>query len=332
MVYSLQEYPDGNLKVTLISKNARLVTEKPVPTSPTLPSSSTSSLVSPTPDVVPPATEASSSIPPVATTSSQIMYSDEESTPFFRRLAFSTDGALLVTPAGQYEDPYASSSGSISNKKSKKPTSTNGTDADASVVIDSSSPIVEKKPHSKLNGPSSASNVKLKNRTLGPSSTSYAFARGQFANETPVAHLPGHRTASIVVKFNPVLWKLRDKNKKDSKGKGKEKAIEEGAASGAGAETMEVDSGSNAEALTARLDTPAGQPASNSEDAVDTPGIFQLKKRTIYAVATHDTILLYDTQQEAPICMFSSLHFAAFTDLAWYVVSHYTTQDFEAKR
>lgn len=38
----------------------------------------------------------------------------------------------------------------------------------------------------------------------------------------------------------------------------------------------------------------------------------------VYAVATQDSVLLYDTQQKTPICVVSNLHCATFTDLAWY--------------
>lgn len=314
MIYTLQETADGGLKVTLASKNARLISEKPLTTS-SSDTASSSSVLLPTSDQL--LAETSKPAPSVLSTSSQIMYSDEESTPFFRRLAFSTDGALLITPAGQYEDPSGSSS-SI-NKKNKKQTSTNGTEADNSVVIDSSSPVMERKPTSKANGitggasTSANNNGKSKNKNIGPSPTSYVFARGQLANETPIAHLPGHRTSSIVVKFNPVLWDLRNKKGEQAKanGKGKEKAInQEESDEEINSKTMELDVDASAASLT----------KDDGTEKPDSPtGILDLKSRTIYALATHDTILLYDTQQEAPICMFSSLHFAAFTDLAWYV-------------
>ncbi|KAI5308994.1 hypothetical protein KEM55_004341 [Ascosphaera atra] len=45
--------------------------------------------------------------------------------------------------------------------------------------------------------------------------------------------------------------------------------------------------------------------------------IFSLPYRIVYAVATQDTVLIYDTQQSSPLCVVSNLHFATFTDLAW---------------
>jgi chromatin assembly factor 1 subunit B len=38
----------------------------------------------------------------------------------------------------------------------------------------------------------------------------------------------------------------------------------------------------------------------------------------VYAAATEDAVLLYDTQQQTPLCIVSNLHCATFTDLTWY--------------
>ena len=42
-----------------------------------------------------------------------------------------------------------------------------------------------------------------------------------------------------------------------------------------------------------------------------------LPYRMIFAVATHNSIVLYDTQQASPICMATNLHYHSFTDLSW---------------
>merc|ERR1712093_611506 len=44
---------------------------------------------------------------------------------------------------------------------------------------------------------------------------------------------------------------------------------------------------------------------------------FSLPYRMIYAVATEDSVLMYDTQQQTPLCIVSNLHCATFTDLTW---------------
>jgi len=40
----------------------------------------------------------------------------------------------------------------------------------------------------------------------------------------------------------------------------------------------------------------------------------------VFAIATLDSIVLYDTQQTAPFGYISNIHYAALTDVAWYVL------------
>jgi len=37
----------------------------------------------------------------------------------------------------------------------------------------------------------------------------------------------------------------------------------------------------------------------------------------VFAVATLDSVLFYDTQQRDPIAMISKFHYSAITDIAW---------------
>ncbi|EDR10655.1 chromatin assembly complex 1 subunit B/CAC2 [Laccaria bicolor S238N-H82] len=82
-------------------------------------------------------------------------------TNFFRRLTFSPDGGLLLTPAGQFEDPSFTT------------TSTPATAAATS-----------------------------------PASSVYIYSRANFARP-PIAQLPGHKKASVAVRFSPILYELR---------------------------------------------------------------------------------------------------------------------------
>lgn len=43
-----------------------------------------------------------------------------------------------------------------------------------------------------------------------------------------------------------------------------------------------------------------------------------LQYRMVYAVASLDSVLLYDTQHRAPFGYISNIHYAGITDLAWY--------------
>lgn len=47
----------------------------------------------------------------------------------------------------------------------------------------------------------------------------------------------------------------------------------------------------------------------------------RLPYRMVFAIATLDSILLYDTQQTAPFGFIGNIHYAALTDVAWYVLS-----------
>ena len=40
-------------------------------------------------------------------------------------------------------------------------------------------------------------------------------------------------------------------------------------------------------------------------------------RRMVMAVATRCSVLLYDTQQEAPFARISNIHFTRLTDLSW---------------
>ncbi|WFD36821.1 Chromatin assembly factor 1 subunit [Malassezia cuniculi] len=86
----------------------------------------------------------------------------------------------------------------------------------------------------------------------------YIYARASLPSSVPVAVLPGHKCVTLVVRFSPILYKLR------------------GAAAA-----------------------------------------FSLPYRMVYAVATQESVWVYDSQQSTPLYCFSNLHYASFTDLAW---------------
>lgn len=47
------------------------------------------------------------------------------------------------------------------------------------------------------------------------------------------------------------------------------------------------------------------------------PNIFQLPYRMVFAVASEDSILLYDTQQALPFGLVSNIHYHTISDLTW---------------
>ncbi|KAJ3258742.1 Chromatin assembly factor 1 subunit B [Boothiomyces macroporosus] len=120
------------------------------------------------------------------------MYMDEDLNSFFRRLAFSPDGQLLISTGGTHNQAM----------------------------------------------------------------TAYVFTR-PFNN--PCAHLSNHQKAVIAVKFNPLKYKLRSKEK----------------------------------------------------------SFASTDYRYIYALATHDSVAIYDTEDMAPIAFFGKFHYASLTDISW---------------
>lgn len=45
--------------------------------------------------------------------------------------------------------------------------------------------------------------------------------------------------------------------------------------------------------------------------------LFDLEYRMIWAVATNDSVLVYDTENTTPIALLENSHYAELTDLAW---------------
>ncbi|KAF3073665.1 hypothetical protein CFAM422_003939 [Trichoderma lentiforme] len=211
------------------------------------------------------------------------LYANETLTSFFRRLTFTPDGSLLLTPSGQYQNQHQAD-------KDAKPT------------------------YEVIN-------------------TVYIYTRGGI-NKPPIAHLPGHKKPSVVVKCSPIFYTLRQ-----SPPVTKHVTIDTSSAEDtipslpepvskpvAAASVMEPpplptpSSTTAAPAAAAAEGTSSSKGATAAENNASTPGpkpAFALPYRMVYAVATQDSVLLYDTQQKTPICVVSNLHCATFTDLAW---------------
>ncbi|KAL2060541.1 hypothetical protein VTL71DRAFT_9182 [Oculimacula yallundae] len=150
--------------------------------------------------------------------------------------------------------------------------------------------------------------------------TVYIYTRGGI-NKPPIAHLPGHKKPSVVVKCSPVYYTARkaspptkhitiDTSSEESMSALPEPAVQS---------VMEPPP-------LLPLSDPSGPTSSPKPKPleVDTnsssPGpmmAFSLPYRMIYAVATEDSVLMYDTQQQTPLCIVSNLHCATFTDLTW---------------
>ncbi|EJU01234.1 WD40 repeat-like protein [Dacryopinax primogenitus] len=209
--------------------------------------------------------------PSPASWTSLKLYGDEQFTNFFRRLTFSPDGALLLTPAGQFEDPTFS---------------------------------LASRPPS-----SASSDGRSRSEERKTASSVYIYSRANFARP-PVAHLPGYKTASVVVKFSPLLYELRSgiREAADTPMVILKKGEEQTLPISLGAPTSADEDAST------NMPSPTKVSPTTGEDRAS---VWKLPYRMIFAVATQDTVVLYDTQQAGPLAMFANLHYASFTDIAW---------------
>ncbi|KAI0783247.1 WD40 repeat-like protein [Abortiporus biennis] len=257
------------------------------------------------------------------------LYGDENFTNFFRRLTFSPDGGLLLTPAGQFEDPSVHPASYRSDEPSRG-----------------------RKGHPSPPESDSA------NQAL--SSCVYIYSRANFARP-PIARLPGHKKPSVAVRFSPILYELRQGVSSDAPTDPKMVAVERGSD-----KAVDVDlagpsphmgpshtpehhtalsplklnpapiNTSNIVAPSPRLAIPPS-PALSATDSLRPPtpytskpatpamtptpnltsSIFALPYRMLYAVATMDTVAIHDTQQAGPVCLLTKLHYDEFTDMSW---------------
>lgn len=141
---------------------------------------------SPSPMPPLPAIRSSPSAATAALWASVKLYGDESYTNFFRRLTFSPDGGLLLTPAGQFEDPSVIPGPASSSKSS-----------------DDTTPVRGRRGH-----PSEFAGGATTGSNSNSTSSVYIYSRANFARP-PIAQLPGHKKASVAVRFSPVLYELR---------------------------------------------------------------------------------------------------------------------------
>lgn len=210
----------------------------------------------------------------------QRLYGEEGVTRFFRRLTFSPDGSLLLTPAGQIEDQLYKGSPMLMNRT----LSHDGSDLVPPGVV-----------------------PKPKNAD-GGKPTVYIYSRANLS-KAPVAHLPGHKTSSVAIKFSPIFYDLRS-GSTASNGSSEPKSI-----------TLDRNVPGPVHVSLTMPPPPPPKDADKGKEKERSIGtIFALPYRLLYAVACQDAVLLYDTQQSGPIAIFKGLHYAGFTDVAWYVL------------
>lgn len=184
---------------------------------------------------------------------SSFLYHNETFTSFFRRLTFTPDGSLLLTPSGVYK--YQ----------------TNGDDEITNTV--------------------------------------YIYTRAGL-NRPPVAYLPGLRKPSLAIACSPVYYTLRGQKQKTQHLTIASPADELPS-------TPSSTITSNSTLSTSSTATPSRSVTESDDTSSSSAPVFALKYRIVYAVATQDSIIVYDTEQKQPLCVVSNLHYSTFTDLTW---------------
>lgn len=206
------------------------------------------------------------------------IYANDTLKSFFRRLSFTPDGSLLFTPAGQYQTQHK------------------GLDETAKALYE-------------------------------VTNTVYIYTRGGI-NKPPIAHLPGHKKPSVVVKCSPIFYTTRksapptkhitiDTSSADTMAALPEPAIIQKLPAYSVMEPPPLVP--QASDISASSSSPKSKPSEPEINAATAgPAMaFSLPYRMLYAVATEDSVLMYDTQQQTPLCVVSNLHCATFTDLTW---------------
>ncbi|OQD66610.1 hypothetical protein PENPOL_c004G05308 [Penicillium polonicum] len=155
--------------------------------------------------------------------------------------------------------------------------------------------------------------------------TVYVYTRAGF-NKPPISHLPGHKKPSVAVKCSPVFYTLKQgtqpaKNITLDTSSGEEtfSSLPDPVVSGTTSFTSQphtVPPSTTAEPPKLQPPQKATEDGGNEASQSSAP-VFALPYRIVYAVATQDAVLVYDTQQQTPLCIVSNLHFATFTDLTW---------------
>ncbi|PYH98219.1 WD40 repeat-like protein [Aspergillus ellipticus CBS 707.79] len=149
--------------------------------------------------------------------------------------------------------------------------------------------------------------------------TVYVYTRAGF-NKPPISHLPGHKKPSVAVKCSPIFYTLRQTPQP-----ARHITLDTSSAEESFLSLPDPIVSSALDSASMEPPTSAPDPAKNTSAPKSTERTagqsplpaFTLPYRIVYAVATQDGVMVYDTQQQTPICVVSNLHFATFTDLTW---------------
>lgn len=154
--------------------------------------------------------------------------------------------------------------------------------------------------------------------------TTYVFSRASLAlsNSAPCAHLPSPDKAVIAVRCCPVLFEhAADANAVGAAATNGANAVGAAAANGAAANAAPP---SNVASAGAAADTNGGGVSAvlSGDGGAGVGWMRALPYRMLWAVATLDSIVVYDSMAREPVLIASHTHYAPLTDLAWFPDGH----------
>ncbi|XP_022107613.1 chromatin assembly factor 1 subunit B-like [Acanthaster planci] len=140
--------------------------------------------------------------------------------------------------------------------------------------------------------------------------TTYMFTRSSIPR--PAAHLPGPPKATLAVRCCPVFFELRkadEETQEATENSTKEERMDTSEVTGPNKDPVE------AEKADATKETASS--AESVQNSKEPQSLFSLPYRIAFAVATEDSILLYDTQQTIPFGLISNIHYHQLSDVSW---------------
>ena len=238
------------------------------------------------------------------------LYYSETLQSFFRRLAFSPDGSLLVTPLGIYREEVTNEANAISSNSSNNK---NKAETDKIAAFPD---------------PAAYSN----NEANAAEEYAQTTKNAQTTKEYALAGKDNAQTGKI----SPTAMETKACEQSTAKASAAETPENAGFTEATKASESEVAESDSTETNTAYIYTRAGlhRPPVCHLPGLKKPAIavqfspifyrrrtnnavFSLPYRMVFAVATQDSIVLYDTEQIEPLGLVSNLHYLTITDLCW---------------
>ena len=226
------------------------------------------------------------------------LFADESLPSFFRRLGWSPDGSCLGVPAGLIHPGGAAAAAAANAVAASAAAAAGGAKGKALLAFSAAMP--PPPPQSVTAQTAGPSLI-----PTAPQHAAFLYARGVWG--APAAALPSVKP-TVAVRFCPVLFALEEREE-EKKEEEKKKGEKRGEADAAAAATAAPSPSSNAAAAAS---SPQGAPPQKQPAP-----LFDLPYRLVYAVASLDSVAVYETTSLKPLALLGALHPEPITDIAW---------------